>query len=101
METLDLLILLPVLASAYLTGLLCRFERRRQRAVRWYLGLIGAGMAGGLICASIWLGFVIQHGRLPGEFSAWPVLLEWLPVFVLPPAVVVTWYYQRKSGNKP
>jgi hypothetical protein len=100
MEMLDLLIALPVAASAYLTYLICWLSMRRGRGIRWYFILIGAGAAGGFICLLIWLGFFFQHGQLPGEFSAWPVLLEWLPAFVLLPATVVTWYYRKKSRKE-
>jgi hypothetical protein len=100
MLMLCLLISLPVLVSTYLTHLICRSSLRRGRGVHWYFSLIGAALAGGFICLLIWLGFVFQHGELPGEFSAWPVLLEWLPVLVLPPTLVVTWLYRRKSRKE-
>jgi hypothetical protein len=101
MEILDFLIpLLPVFASAYLTSLLCRFARR-QHDVRWYFGLVGAIVTGGFICLFIWLGFFFQNGQLPPEFSIWTFLLKWLPIFVLPPALTVTWYYRRIFRGKP
>jgi hypothetical protein len=95
-----LLIGLPIFASAYLTGLFCRLAQRGQRGVPWYFSLLGALGAGGFYCLLFWVGFLFQHGQLPGEFAVWPFLSEWLPVFILPPAVIITWYYRRKSRNK-
>ena len=72
MGMLCLLISLPVVASAYLTSLICRFSLQRRHGVRWYFSLVGAIVAGGFACLSIWLRFFFQHGQLPGEFSVWP-----------------------------
>jgi ABC-type Co2+ transport system permease subunit len=101
METLDLLILLPVFASAYLTSLLCRFARRRQRSVRWYFGLVGAIATGGLTALFIALGLSIQAGQTPYAGFFYIFALEWLPISALPPALLVVWYYRRKSRRKP
>jgi hypothetical protein len=101
METLDLLIVVPVFASAYLTNLLCRRARRRQRGVPWYFGLVGAIAAGGFTCLLIWLGIFFQRGQMPYAFDFWTTILEWLPAFILPPALIVTWYYRRKFRSKP
>jgi hypothetical protein len=100
MEMLDWLIALPVLASAYSTSLLCRFARWRHRGVRWYFSLLGAAGAGGFTCLLIWAGLSLQSGQMPYGFLFWTTILEWMPAFVLPPAVIVTWYYRRKSRNK-
>jgi hypothetical protein len=100
METLDLLIILPVFASAYLTSLLCRFARWRQRDVRWYFGVVGAIVTGLLIILFISLGLSIQAGQTPNAIFFFIWALEWLPVSALPPALVVIRYYRRKSCNK-
>jgi hypothetical protein len=101
METLDLLIILPVFTSAYLTSLLCRFARWRQRGVRWYFGFVGAIVTGLLVILFISLGLSIQPGQTPNAIFFFIWALEWLPVSVLPPSLIVTWSYRRKSGNKP
>jgi hypothetical protein len=101
METLDLLIVVPVFASAYLTSFLCRFARRRQCDVRWYFSLVGAIMAGGLTALFIALGLSIQAGQTPYSVFFYIFALEWLPISALPPALLVVWYYRRKFRNKP
>jgi ABC-type Co2+ transport system permease subunit len=100
MEMLDLLIVLPVLVSAYLTSLLCRFAYWRQRGVRWYFSLVGAFMAGGLTALFIALGLSFQAGQTPYAIFLYIFALEWLPISALAPALIVTWYYRRKSRNK-
>jgi hypothetical protein len=101
MEILDFLIVLPVFASAYLTSLLCRFARRRQSGVRWYFSLVGAIATGGLTALFVALGLSIQAGQTPYAGFFYIFALEWLPISALPPALIVTWYYRRKSRNNP
>jgi ABC-type Co2+ transport system permease subunit len=100
METLDFLIVLPVFASAYLTSFLCRLARRRQRVACWYFSLVGAIATGGLTVLFVALGLSIQSGQTPYTGFFYAFALEWLPISVLPPALLVVWYYRRKSRSK-
>jgi hypothetical protein len=68
METVDLLIVLPVSVSAYLASLLCRFAKWLERAVYWYFGLVGAMSAGVFMIPFIALDFSIQPGQTPYLF---------------------------------
>jgi len=96
-----LIFVLAVFISAYLTGLLCRVAGRHGCGVRWYFGLIGAMAAGGLLCLLVFLGFYLQRGHLAYGFLIWIYILKWLPVFLLPPAVITIWYYRRRSQLTP
>lgn len=96
-----IMIVLAVFISAYLTGLLCRFVRRQGSGVHWYLGLIAAMAAGGLLCLLVLLGFHLQSGHLAYGFIIWIHILKWLPVFLLPPAAITTWYYRKRSQLSP
>lgn len=68
-------ILLTSCASAYLTGLLCRFAQRRHWRARLYFGFIGALGAGTLAVLFIWLGLSIS----PGEIGKFDVCLRSRP----------------------
>jgi hypothetical protein len=99
-EMAGILFLLPVLISAYLASLLCRFAWRRQSGVRWYFALMAAVATGGFEILFVALGLSIQAGQTPYAIFFYVPYLKWLPVSALLPALIVTWYYRRKSSRR-
>jgi hypothetical protein len=99
-EITDILFLLPVLVSAYLASLLCRFAWRRHSGVHWYFALMAAVAAGGFEVLFVALSLSIQEGQTPYAIFFYVPFLKWLPVSALLPAMIVTWYYRRKSSRQ-
>ena len=99
-EITEILFVLPVFVSAYLASLLCRFAWRRKNGVQWYLALVAAVAAGGFEILLIALGLSIQAGQTPYAIYFYVPFLKWLPVSALLPALLVTWYYRRKSSQR-
>jgi hypothetical protein len=91
-------IFLTCCASAYLTGLLCRFAQRRHWSVRLYFGFIGALAAGTLAVLFIWLGLSIPHGEIGkiDEGAFYRFMFLRVSACALVPAFVVAWYYRRR-----
>lgn len=85
-------ILLTGCASAYLTGLICRFATWRHWKVRLYFGIIGAVVAGTLTGLFAWLG-LHGVGKIDEREFFQSMFLRVIP-FALPAALVVAWRYK-------
>ena len=99
-EITEILFVLPVLISAYLASLLCRFAWRRQSVVHWYFALVAAVATGGFEILFIALGLSIKSGQTHYAIFFFVPFLKWLPVSALLPALIITWYYRRKSSRQ-